>query len=302
MTEPLDEQRLFLRIVESGSLKRAAEEIDADPATVTRRLSALEARLGVKLLERARTGATSTEAGQRYYDEMRKLVPTFDAAEAEVAGLTDTPRGLVRLSSPVDFGSRYVVLWMNDLQCDHDALEIDLLLSDEYVDLAGQSVDIALRIGELSDSALIARRLGSMPLLIVGAPGYLSDRGRPQAPDQLSVHSFVLYSWMQFGRVATLECKNGSREKVSLNTRFSVNNVGAIRQAVLAGAGLHIGPEWIFAEDLESGRLERVLPDWAPPPAPVQVLYRHSPFVPAKLRAVIDKLATSCASVPGIVR
>ncbi|MEL7110826.1 MAG: LysR family transcriptional regulator [Pseudomonadota bacterium] len=296
----ISDPQLFIRIVEAGSLKRVAEELETDPSTVTRRLSAIEHRLGVTLLERSRQGSSPTEAGQRYYDEMRKIVPAVEALEAEVAGLKDTPRGLVRISSPLDFGASYVTKWITELQREHSDLSVDLLLSDAYVDLAGEGIDIAMRIGNLSDSALIARRLGAMPLMIVGSPGYLSDNGIPSTPKDLSTHSFVLYSWMQFGRTLSLQDAEGRIEKVPLGSRLAINNVGAIRNAVLSGAGLHIGPEWIFADDLETGVINEVMSDYSIAAAPVHAIYRPGPYLPAKMRVVLDMLRDNCRTVRGV--
>lgn len=300
MSDALSDQRLFVRIVEAGSLKRAAAEVNADAATVTRKLSALEAHLGVKLLERSRQGATPTEAGVKYYEALRRLLPEFEALEADVARATDSPRGLVRLSCPVDFGARHVVGWITSLQQQYPKLEVELLLSDEYVDLTAHGIDIAIRIGALTDSALIAKKLGEMPLLIVASPEYLDRSGRPASPDELGAHQFVLYSWMQFGRRATLVGQGGQKAVVDLSARLSVNNVGAIRRAVLAGAGLHIGPHWIFADDLQQRRLEHVLPDWAPVAAPVHALRRPSNFEPAKIRVTLDMLIDRSKGVVGV--
>ncbi|MEO1080327.1 MAG: LysR family transcriptional regulator [Pseudomonadota bacterium] len=296
----LNDARLFLRIVEAGSLKAAAEGMETDPATVTRRLAALETRLGVQLLQRARSGSTTTEAGELYYEGMRQLLDSVDGLEEDIAGFAQTPRGFLRVSCPVDLGARFVTHWLIELQRRHEGLEIELLLSDEYVDLAGQNIDVALRIGQLSDSALIARRLGVMPLMIVGAPRYLEQQGHPTSLRELAECTFVLYSWMQFGRSVALVDGAGAKSKLQLKSRLSINNVGAIREAVLGGAGLHIGPEWIFAEDLRSGALEIAAPELRVPATSISAVYRQGPFVPAKTRAVLDCFLEKMPTVDGV--
>ncbi len=287
----LDDPRLFLRVVEAGSMKAVAEEIGADPATVTRRVTALETRLKTKLLERSRQGASPTEAGTTYYTAMRRILAEVDAVEADIGEFSDTPRGLVRVSCPLDFGRACVTGWIVELLERHPELAVDLVLSDTYVDLVGQDVDVALRIGQLTDSALKARKLGEMRLMLVASPAYIEQMGRITQPQKLEACHFILYSWMQFGRTVPLQGPNGKAVRVSLQSRLSINNLGAAREATLMGAGIHIGPEWIFVDDVRSGRLVEMLPDWAPAPTPVHALFRSGDYLPAKSRAVIEHLA-----------
>ncbi|MEM8794028.1 MAG: LysR family transcriptional regulator [Pseudomonadota bacterium] len=301
MKTSLDDLHLFLRIVETGSLRAAAEEIGTDPSNVSRRLGGIEDRLGIKLIARSRVRSSPTDAGRTYYDRLKPLLERIEAVDDEVAGAADEPRGILRVSAPIDFGVQHVGLWLYELAALAPRLSVDLLVNDRFVDFEGEGLDVAIRIGELADSALRARRLGAMPLAIVGSRAYVDERGAPDRPEDLSDHHFVLYSGLQAGNELKLSKDNGERARVRVNSTFSVNNLGGVGRIVEAGGGLHAGPLWYFAEAIESGSLVRVLPEWLPPTYPVHALYAPGSYVPAKVRRFIDLAATRMRATAGIV-
>ncbi|MEM9013420.1 MAG: LysR family transcriptional regulator [Pseudomonadota bacterium] len=296
-----DDLHLFLRIVETGSLRAAAEEIGTDPSNVSRRRGGVEDRLGVKLIARSRVRSSPTDAGQTYYDRLKPLLEKMEAVEDEVAGAADEPRGTLRVSAPIDFGVHHVGLWLHELSAQAPRLSIELRVSDRFVDFEGAGLDVAIRIGELADSALKARRIGAMPLAVIGSRAYVEEWGMPERPEDLSTHRFVLYSGLQAGAELDLTNRRGRRVRVRATSRFSIDNLGGVGRIVEEGGGLHAGPLWFFAEALATGRLVRVLPDWSPPSYPVNALYAPGSYVPAKVRRFIDLAATRMRATPGIV-
>ena len=301
MRASLDDLHLYLRIVETGSLRAAAAELGTDPSAVSRRLSGLEERLGVKLISRSRVRSVPTDAGRNYYDQLKPLLERMEALEDDVAGAADEPRGVLRVAAPIDFGARHIGPWLHELSARAPRLSVDLTVSDRFVDMAEQSIDVAIRIGELRDSPLIARRLGAMPLAIVASRSYLNRRGMPRSPEDLGEHDFVLYSGLQAGADLALTHEDGKTIEVRCASRFSVNNLGGVACIVESGGGLHAGPLWFFTEAIEAGRLVHVLPEWAPPTYPVNALYEASTYVPAKIRRFVDLALTRMRATPGIM-
>lgn len=289
---------LFIRVVEAGSLKVAATEAGTDPSSVTRRIAALEARLGAKLLIRSTRRSRPTEAGQAYYDGVRRLVEEEAALEAEIAGLADTPRGLLRITAPVDFGARFVTPVVDRLLSDHPDLSIELALGSRFADLREGGVDVAVRIGELSDSALIARRFGAVPRAIVAAPSYLDRHGSPEGPEDLPGHEFVFYRPMP--EMDLRLTRGGQTVPVAVRSRVTVNSMTAIRELLYSGQGMAHLPLWACEDALADGRVVRVLPDWTTPAFPLNGVFLPGPFRPAKLRVFLDAMAEQTRAEPSL--
>ncbi len=288
---PGEDERLFVRVVDAGSLKAAAEQLGADPSTISRRLSALEARLGVKLLQRSTRRSTPTDAGKIYVEGLRRLIEQEQALEGEIAGGSDTPRGRLRVTAPVDFGARFVVPVINALHLLAPKLEIELVLGSGFLDLAEQGIDIAIRIGRLPDSTLIARQLGSVPRVLVGAPQYFARHGEPHTPAELERHAFLFYRRPQ-GTAATFELQ-GPEGAVIVRPKglITVNSIRGIGALLIAGRGLHLGPLWAFADALAAGKLQAIMTDYAIAAYPLRALYLPSLYVPAKIRRFVELMA-----------
>ncbi|WP_334031742.1 LysR family transcriptional regulator [Alteromonas sp. P256] len=294
----IDDMRMFLRIVELGSLRMTAIELNTEPSRVTRRLNALEEHVGIKLIERSKVQSAPTEAGQLYYDNMSRIIEELEQIEVEVAGAKDTPKGLLRVSCPVDFGAQYVSLWASELQQRHAKLEIEILLSDQYVDLMHDNVDVAIRIGQLQDSTLKSRHLGDMRMCVVGHPDYVNANIPNGSREELANCEFIRYQWLATPDMFTMK-KNNQALQIPLRGRLSVNNVGAIANLVHTGAGLHYGPIWLFGEDIQNGKLVELFADWEKPVYPVHALYKYTRtgYLPAKVRTFIDTLVSKMESV-----
>ncbi|WP_299401832.1 LysR family transcriptional regulator [uncultured Roseobacter sp.] len=292
-------EQLFLRVVEAGSLKAAAEQVHADPSAVSRKIAALEDRLGVKLLHRSTKRSTPTEAGARYYEGIRALIEQQSALEARVAGLVDTPTGKLRVTAPVDFGAEFVTPVLSQLQEQAPDLKIELLLGSTFSDLVEQNIDVAIRIGRLPDSSLIARRLGSVTRVIVASKDYVKRHGVPETPDQAQTHPFIIYRPEQNNTVIKMR-QNGKQATMQMSGNLTVNSVSAIRKLVCAGKGLHLGPTWVFKDGLNDGSLVQVLSEFELDAFPLHALYVPSSYVPAKVRAFIDFMKKSVRSKAAI--
>jgi len=284
-----EKEAIFLRVVEAGSFKAAADQMRTDPSSVSRKVAALEARLGVKLLERSTRRTMPTEAGAQYYDGLHRLHEEQLALEARVTGNADQPTGLLRVAAPVDFGALFVAPVLRDLQIRHPQLSVELLLGSSFMDLTEQGLDVAVRIGRLPNSSLIAKRLGSVPRVLVASRGYVSRCGIPATPDALACHSFIFYTRAQSQTGLSLT-KDGTTHHVEMRGNFTVNSVAAIRTLVAEGHGIHLGPVWAFREGLEAGDLVALLPDYQLEAYPLHALYTATSYVPAKIRAFIDAM------------
>ncbi|MFJ7142826.1 LysR family transcriptional regulator [Pseudomonas protegens] len=292
--------RIFFRVVERGSLTLAAEDLHLEPSSVSRQLTALERRLNSQLLNRSTRKVSLTPVGTRAYEQMRPLIEEMDALLAGLDQQQTTLSGRLRVSAPVALGERHVATWLAAFQQRHPHIVLDLLLCDRALDLMAEGIDLALRVGHLPASSLVARPLGALSHGLYASPGYLQTHGTPQHPGDLPAHRALIYSWMTEHSPSQLTLtRQGQVENVELNGSFYLNNVGAIRAALLAGAGLHAGPDWLLDEALQRGELRRLLPQWQLPALPVNLLRLHSRFVPERVSTLSDWLAECWQQLPG---
>jgi len=297
MTQSHELERLFLDVLDAGSLKAVAARHHTHPSTVSRRISSLEERLGVQLLRRSTRATTPTDAGQRYADIMRRLIAEQDAMEAQLSGRAQTPEGLLTVAAPVDFGATFVAPVAAELMRTHEDLDIDLVLGSHFVNLAESGVDVAVRVGALSDSSLIARRLGAVPRVIVASPDYLARRGAPTSPDALVEHDFIGYRRSPNAPSITFLDDDRSPWRTPITYRTRANSVRAISVLLEAGVGMALGPMWAYHEQIAAGRLVRVLPDHRLEAYPLHALYVQTSYLPAKTRAFLDAFAAHVGAV-----
>jgi DNA-binding transcriptional LysR family regulator len=283
-------EQLFVRVVESGSFKKAAEYLKLEPSSVSRQIAALEERLQVRLLRRSTQRTTPTELGQRYYQRLRVILDDQLALEEEIRSGVSLLAGDLRITAPVDFGTRFVVPVVCQLQELAPELSVQLLLGSPFESLLENDLDVAVRIGELPDSSLIAKRLGDNRRVLVASPEYLDKQGTPTSLEQLAAHNFILYSSGQAR--SDIEFSDGSRySHLKIRSNLTVNSVAAIRRLVLQGKGIHLGPLWVFAEDIEAGRLVRLLPDRPLRSFPVHAVYPARSYLPVKVKEFIRLLS-----------
>jgi DNA-binding transcriptional LysR family regulator len=280
-------EEIFIKVVESGSLKATAEQLGTDPSTISRKVCALESRLGVKLLTRSTRRSEPTETGKRYYEGIRGLFEQQQVLESSITGERDIPSGLLRVTAPVDFGARFVSPVLQAMQKKHTNLQIELLLGSHYENMVEQGIDVAIRIGQLPSSSLVCRKLGEIPRVLVASPGYLEKAGYPKTPQDLSDHNFVFYKRGSAHPTIELDCAEG-KQVIPVFGNFTVNNVSTIRSLILEGHGIHLGPTWVFREHLDSGEVIAILPEYQLAAYPLHALYLSRAFVSAKIRYFID--------------
>jgi DNA-binding transcriptional LysR family regulator len=279
---------LYARVVETGSFSRAAAALGLGQPTASKRIAALEARLGVRLLERSTRRLQPTEAGREFYERCRRLVDEADELESGASRGARSAVGRLRVACPMGFGRLYVVPVVVRFLAAHPEAQIDLVMNDRYVDLAEDGVDLAIRIANLGDSTLHARRLGETPRALVASPAYLRRRGTPKTPADLERHDFVVYAYFDAPERITLARSDGTTAEVRVKARLRVNNAEAMRAAVVGGIGLCPMPLWAVQEALAAGAVRIVLPDWRPPASAVQAVYASARHLPTRVRLFLE--------------
>lgn len=288
-------EHIYVRVVESGSFKKAAESLNLEPSSVSRQIAALEDRLQVRLLRRSTQRTTPTEPGQRYYERLRVILDDQLALEEEIRSGVSLLTGKLRITAPVDFGTRFVVPVACQLQELAPELSVELSLGSPFESLLESDLDVAVRIGDLPDSSLIAKHLGHNRRVLVASPEYLDKHGTPTSLEQLETHNFILYSSSQAR--SDIEFADGNRfSHLKIRSNMTVNSVAAVRRLVLEGKGVHLGPFWVFAEDIENGKLVHLLPDRPLRSFPVHAVYPARSYLPVKVKEFIKLLSEELSS------
>jgi len=275
----------FVRVVETGSFARAAERMGASKPALSRRVARLEDRLGARLLTRSARGAQPTQVGQAYYERAAAILTDLEAAQEVVAEAVTQIAGPIRLSAPLSFGIAYLAPALADFALAHPAVELDIEFEDRAVDLVGGGYDLAVRIGRLADSALIARRIAPVRKHVIASPAYLGAHGRPERPADVAGHAVLVYGNEQW------RFRVGERwETIRVTARMRTNNGEMLRAAARAGLGICMLPSFIAAPAIEAGEVEVILRDF-----PVEEGALHAVMPPgraatARVRALVDFL------------
>lgn len=284
----LTDLEIFARVVNAGSLSAAGREMGLSPAVVSKRLRKLEDRLGTRLIQRTTRQIALTEAGQGFYERVVAIMEAVGEAEAFVTRRSDRAEGLLRVSAPTSFGRMHVAPHLGPFLAAHPNLSVDLDLSDEFVDIVGEGFDVAIRIGELDDSSLVARRLADVHRVLCAAPTYLDRAGRPDGIAALARHVCLAARHQDPWR---LEGPDGP-VVVRASGPIATNSSEVVREAVIAGLGIALRSTWDVGAELSDGRLEIVLPSFrGSRRVAVHAVYPSRTFLPAKVRLFIDHLA-----------
>ena len=284
-----DPKVLFIRVVESGSFKKAAEQLNIEPSSISRKIGKLESQLNVKLLNRSTLHTTPTELGQIYYDRLRTIIDEQEELDEVITRGIHSINGSLKISAPVDFVAEFVVPVCRELQEEYPELSVDMCLGSNFDNLLENKLDVAVRIGQLSDSSLIARRLCDISRVIVACPEYLRARNVILKPSDLGGHNFIFYSAKQ----ARSDIQFGDGQIFShtkMCSNFSVNSVSAVRALVIRGAGLHLGPRWFFADAIANGQVEVVLPKLSLKSFPAYAVYQERNYLPRKIKVFVEML------------
>ncbi len=278
----------FVRVVEAGSFSAAARHMNVGQPAVSKSVAHLEQRLGVRLLMRSTRGLRLTEAGQTYLERARRAILKADEAERAVRVVSAGLEGRLRVGAGVTFGNLHLMPHLPAFLAAHPELSIDLVLDDRPVDLLEEGIDLALRSGPLSDSALIARRIATAERLVLGTPDYFSRAGVPETPGDLAGHEAVIYTRDRCGGDSWVFRKDHVEILAKLPDRLRVSASEAVRTAVLSGMGLAVASRWMFDPELMSGAVRPVLTDWKLPETPLWVIFSAGRLANAKARAFVS--------------
>lgn len=287
----------FVRVVETGAFARAGERMGISKSILSRRVARLEQQLGAKLLTRTAQGAQPTDIGNAYFARASNILAELDAAQEVVAEAVTQVAGPIRLTAPLTFGTQYLGPALADFAQAHPKVELDVSLDDRTVDIIGGGYDLAVRIGKLADSALVARRIAPVRAAVLASPDYLERRGRPLTPRDLAGHDLLLYA--NLGRGAQWRFKvNGKWEQAGGRARFRADNGELLREAACAGLGVAMLPTFIASPAIASGKLELLLVDYPLEDAGLHLVMPPGRATTARVRALVDFLSARFGPEP----
>ena len=290
---------IFLQVIEKKSLTAAARALQLPKSTVSRKLSQLEERLGVRLVQRNPRQVRLTEAGALFHERCADLLARVEEAESAVSGLQEMPRGRLRVSAGLDFGTLVLGPLVHGFTQLHPQLTVELMLSDRPVDLVGESFDLAIRIGPVRDATLVVRKLGTTQGVLCASPAYLARQGTPLTPGELAHHACVVFNSPPHSGQWRLEGPEAP-VTVQVSGPLFVNSLSLVRDAALAGLGIARLPLFVCGVELEAGRLRRVLSSWSTGERPVHAVYPSTKQLSRNVRAFIDFLAVRMPRAPGL--
>ncbi|CCG07373.1 LysR family transcriptional regulator [Pararhodospirillum photometricum] len=298
MTDRLFPLQAFVRVVEEGSFSGAARRLGSSTSAISRQVAQLEAGLGVRLLQRTTRSLTLTEAGQGYYQRVSQALSDLDDADRAVRQLQASPRGVLRINAPVSFGVRHLVPALGAFREVAPEITLDLTLNDHFVDLIDEGVDVAVRIGRLPESDLVARRLAPVRRMVCGSPAYLAAHGTPATPDDLTGHACLSYANVSMTEEWRFVRSDGTSWPLTLSGPLRANNGDALLEAALAGLGLAVLPTFIAGPAVQAGRVVEVLPGFLPDHGAVHAVYPTPRHLSPKVRCFVDFLVERFSPVP----
>jgi DNA-binding transcriptional LysR family regulator len=283
--------KAFATVVESGSFNRAADLLEASAAAVSRRISGLESALGVKLLNRTTRHIDLTEAGRQFYSDVVNILESLEEAEEKLQTGRETIKGNLRIAAPLSFGVGRIAPILPVFMKRHPELKVHLQLEDRFTDLVAEGVDVAIRIGSLKDSTLVATRLASIPRVFCASPEYLALHGEPIKPEELSGHECLHYSLLSTREDWSFSTRDESGD-IEISGPLSTNNGDVLKEATIQGLGISMMPTFIVQDALDDGRLKAILADYCPSPFGLYAVRPSRHFTPARVRALIEYLKT----------
>ncbi|MEI8670379.1 LysR family transcriptional regulator [Pseudoalteromonas sp. B131b] len=284
--DKLTTMKTFLAVVQEGSFSKAADKLDISPQLVSKYISALEDNLHTRLLHRTTRKVSVTEAGNQYYQRCQQVIIDIEDMENSLNNLSENVSGVLSISAPMSFGTKHLAGLLVDFQKQYPNLKLDLRLTDQYVDIVEQGIDIALRIGVLKNSTLIAKKIAPIHLAVFASPDYLKLHGTPQTLLDLQSHNYLRYSLSE--PTKRLFGVNELKSELKLESNFVANNGDLLLNTAIAGGGIAMQPTFIAGEALAQGKVVRILQDYEPDPMGLYMVYANRQFLPSKVRAFVD--------------
>lgn len=287
LSMPTGDLEIFARVVTAGNMSAAGREMGLSPAVVSKRISHLEKRLGARLFQRTTRQLTLTESGQGFYDRVVNILAGIEEAEAYVTRRNTTPRGTLKITIPTAFGRMHVAPYMGKFLETYPDITLDLNLSDNFIDIVGKGYDAAIRIAELEDSSLVARKLAPNHRVICAAPSYLSKFGQPESLSDLAKHNCLTAAAQEVWKLQGPEGPASIRVHGNIRT----NSTEVVRESVIAGVGIALRSTWDVGSELKDKSLKIILPEYQESQrVAVFAVYPCRQFIPAKLRVFIEYL------------
>lgn len=295
--DKLDAMNAFVKVVALGSYAAAGRALGITRSAVSKAVMELEQLLGARLLDRTTRRVSATEAGLAYYERCVDIVARVEETEMQVSRLHDEPRGVLKVNAPMSFGALYLGPAIAGFMAAYPDLKIELTLNDRFVDPIEEGVDVTIRIAQLADSSLIARKLAPARRVLAASPDYLARHGIPAGPEDLERHRCLNY-----GHTTTLQrwrlTRDGEEFNVAINSVMCSNNGDVLRAAALAGQGITALPTFLVGPDIAKGKLKTVLDDVPPTALGIYALYAPNRYLAAKTRVLIDYLAERLGPLP----
>ena len=283
----IDAMRAFVAVVNEGTFTRAAERLELSPQLVSKYISRLEQHLGIRLFNRTTRSVHLTEAGTRYHVRAVQLLNDLDDMENELDDMHADAKGVLRISAPVSFAVRHLGPALSDFQKTHPAVSIDLQLNDRKVDLLDEGFDIALRVGHLKSSSLVAKKIAPVRLIMCASPDYLAQHGVPEKPEDLLEHCYLRYSYMD-QEVIPEVLKPVLQRGSAMEGGMVSNNGDVLVEAAMAGAGITLQPSFISGSAILNGQLHVILSAYEPEPMGLYAVYAHRQLLASKVRSFVD--------------
>lgn len=292
--------QIFVEVVRQGSFAAVARDRNIDPSSVSRAIAGLEEEIGVRLFQRTTRQLSPTEAGMTYFERVESLVEEMQQAIDVATDISGKPKGTLRVTASVSFGLKCIVPLLPNFSEMYPDLTVDLLLTDAVVDLFAERIDVAVRLGLLADSTLIAQQLMQTRYFVCVSPDYLKQWGQPQKPEDVEQHNCLLFPLAGFRSRWIFRDRNGDESEIQVRGRTFISNAIALQQCAIAGMGLALLPHWLIDEDLRAGKLVNVFPDYQVTATDFNtaawLVYPSRSYVPLKIRIFMDFLKKYIAS------
>ncbi len=289
---------VFVQVVESGSFTAAAERLDISKSVVSKYVTRLEDYLGARLLNRTTRRLSLTEVGRVFYDRSRKGLADIEDAQLEVSRLQAEPRGTLRINVPMSFGILHVAPALPEFQRQYPDLTVDMNLDDRKVDVIEEGFDVSVRISELPDSSLVARRIAPCRHTVVASPSYLEQHGTPRSPEDLHDHNIITYRHQESANKWHFQSKDTKSISVDVSGSLIMNNSLAIRESIREGIGITRTPTFVVGKDVQEGRLVKVLTGYETLEVQIFLVYPQRRHLAPKVRAFIDFMAERISETP----
>ncbi|ROV62209.1 LysR family transcriptional regulator [Vibrio ponticus] len=292
--DQLGAMRAFVRVVQTGSFSATGRELNTTQTTISKKVAALESKLGVKLLTRSSRDHALTPAGTQYYETCVLILNELDEAEAKARSEVALPQGTIRIAAPIAFGRLVIAPIIAEFFERYPDIQVDLSLSDKHIDMISEGIDVAIRAKQLEDSSLVARHLFENRMLLIASPEYLAKWGVPSKPEQLKQHNCLVYSRLQSLNVWHFE-RQGKTYSVPVSGNFKSDNGDVLLEVALNHMGIVQMPIWMVEQHLADGRLKQVLAGYDGQNLPFNAIYPRSRYVPLKVRCFVDFLKQKIA-------